>query len=54
MYAEGGELLEDYVQAHAWLNLAAAQGHDRAFKGKDLLRPRMTAELFNRIETAKS
>ncbi|MFO7878301.1 MAG: peptidoglycan-binding protein [Desulfovermiculus sp.] len=30
MYANGQGVLQDYVQAHAWLNLAAAQGHEKA------------------------
>ena len=64
MYKNGRGVLEDYVQAHAWLNLAAAQGHEKAPKGKDLLRGKMTreqvaeaqklaAELWKRIESSK-
>ena len=56
---------EDYVKAYAWLNLAAAQGNERASELKDLLRPQMTAEqvadaqklasdIWGRIESSKS
>ena len=55
---------EDYVKAYAWLNLAAAQGNERASELKDLLRPEMSTEqvaeaqqlageLFKRIESSK-
>ena len=65
MYGNGEGVPEDYVQAYAWLNLAAAQGDEKAVEGKDLLRPRMTseqvaeaqklaAELHKRIESSKS
>ena len=35
---------EDYVLAYACLNLAAAQGNKNAVEGKDIVRPRMTAD----------
>ena len=40
-YSEGG-VLEDYVQAYAWINLAAAQGHETATEIRPLLRRDMT------------
>ena len=65
MYVVGKGVLEDYVEAYAWMILAATQGHEDAVKGKDVLRPKLTAEqvaeaqklaaeLFDRIESSKS
>ena len=65
MYVVGKGVLEDYVEAYAWMILAATQGHEDAVKGKDELRSKMTAEqiaeaqklaaeLFDRIESSKS
>ena len=67
MYYLGEGVLEDYVEAYAWFNLAAAQGDKEAVKGKDLLRSIMgmtaeqvaatqelAADLYNRIESSKS
>ncbi len=42
MYANGRGVPEDYVQAHLWVNLAAAQGHEPARKYRDRLATRMT------------
>ena len=64
MYANGEGVLENYVKAYAWWNLAAAQGHKDAIKAKASLRKDMTTEqvaeaqklsveLYNRIETSK-
>jgi len=38
MYANGEGVLEDYVQAYKWWNLAAAQGDKFAKSDKDILR----------------
>lgn len=65
MYANGTGVPEDYVQAYAWVNLAAAQGNKKAVEGKELLRSGMTAEqvakaqklaaeMWDRIESSKS
>ena len=65
MYANGEGVLENYVKAYAWWNLAAAQGHKDAIKAKASLRKDMTTEqvaeaqklsveLYNRIESSKS
>jgi len=35
MYAQGKGVLQDYAQAHAWFNLAASQGHDKASVYRD-------------------
>ena len=42
MYFMGRGVPQDVVQAHLWLNLAAAQGHELARKFRDLLAERMT------------
>ena len=44
MYETGQGVPEDYVQAYAWLNLAAAQRYESAIQGKNELRKRMTSE----------
>lgn len=36
------EVPEDYVQAYAWCNIAAAQGKDEAERDKELIAERMT------------
>ena len=64
MYANGEGVLENYVKAYAWWNLAAAQGHKDAIKAKASLRKDMTpeqlaeaqklsVEIHNRIEASK-
>ncbi len=42
MYYEGKGLPRDYVLAHAWPNLAAAQGNDNAIKNREILETLMT------------
>ena len=42
MYDKGKGVLKDYVLAHMWTNLAAAQGVKEAVKGRDLLEKLMT------------
>ena len=44
MYAYGLGVPEDYVLAHAWLNLAAAQGFADGTKLRDLVAKRMTPQ----------
>ena len=64
-YYWGDGVLQDFVRAHAWLNLAAAQGNKKAAEQRDRLREKMTTEqvaeaqklaasLFKRIESSKS
>ena len=50
MYANGEGVLEDYVLAYAWWNLAAARGHKKADEAKDTLRLRMTADQIARAQ----
>lgn len=47
MYARGEGVSQDYVQAHRWLNLAAASGdapgiRDQAARARDAIAVRMT------------
>ncbi len=42
MYTEGEGLPKDYVLAHMWATLAAAQGNENAVMGRDLLEELMT------------
>jgi TPR repeat protein len=44
MYANGQGVPQDYVQAHMWANLAAAQGNKSAVKGSEFLTKEMTPE----------
>ncbi len=43
LYEEGVGVPQNYVEAHRWYNLAAAQGHGTARAGRDALAARMTA-----------
>ncbi len=47
MYDEGQGVVQDYVQAHKWYNLAAAslppgEDRDRAVRNRDLIEGKMT------------
>ncbi|MEE8141682.1 MAG: sel1 repeat family protein, partial [Planctomycetota bacterium] len=42
MYSEGQGVLQDYVQAHMWVNLAAVQGKESYWESRDKLAERMT------------
>ena len=48
MYAKGQGVPQDYVRAHMWFNIAAAQGDQDAVKNKDraaaLMTPAQIAE----------
>ena len=43
MYADGRGVPQDYVAAHMWANLAAAQGEENARELRDLLAERMSS-----------
>ena len=43
MYAEGRGVAQDYVQAHMWFYLAAAQGDAKALKNRDSIAAKMTS-----------
>ncbi len=42
MYGDGEGVPQDYVQAHLWFNLAAAQGQEQAKKNRDIVAEKMT------------
>ena len=44
MYSYGRGVPQHYILAHMWLNLAAAQGNERARKERDIVAERMTHE----------
>ena len=44
LYMQGLGVLQDYVQAHKWLNLAASRGEAAALAERDALAGRMTQE----------
>src|SRR2546425_2702841 len=43
MYDKGQGVPQDYVQAHMWFNLAAAQGVKQAAEARDRLAPQMSS-----------
>ena len=43
-YVKGQGVPQDYVEAHKWLNLAAAQGHADAASERDALAEKMTTD----------
>ena len=43
MYENGQGVARDYVQAHMWFNIGAANGSENARKGRDTAEKRMTA-----------
>ena len=45
-YSEGQGVPQDYVQAHLWYNLAAAQGNDNARKNREIVAQNMTPVLI--------
>ncbi len=42
MHGQGQGVPKDYVLAHMWANLAAAQGNENAIKSRDILEKLMT------------
>jgi TPR repeat protein len=42
MYGEGRGVPQDYVRAHMWFSLSAAQGEQSAVKGLEMAEQRMT------------
>ena len=43
-YLQGLGVLQDYVEAHKWLNLAASRGVQEALKERDALSAEMTED----------
>jgi hypothetical protein len=44
MYYDGNGVIQDYVQAHAWVNVSSANGNNNGQKGRDLIAKNMTPE----------
>ena len=42
MYGEGRGVPQDFVRAHMWFDLSAAQGEQKAVKARDILERSMT------------
>ena len=42
-YYKGEGVPQDYIQAHMWSNLAAAQGDENGRKNRDMVAKKMTA-----------
>ena len=42
MYDNGYGVPQDYIQAHMWFNLAAAQGNEDAIGNRDIIAGKMT------------
>ena len=50
MYAKGEGVARDYVQAHMWFALAAAQNNPEAVRNRGLIATRMTPEQIAKAE----
>jgi peptidoglycan hydrolase-like protein with peptidoglycan-binding domain len=50
MYAQGKGVLQDYAQAHAWFNLAASKGHEKAALYRDEIAMKMTSNQVARAQ----
>jgi len=50
MYYKGQGLTQDYVQAHMWWNLSAAQGEPGAAKNRDLVARTMTPTMIGEAQ----
>ena len=50
MYGTGRGVAQDYVQAHMWFNLAAAQGVAKAAQNRDRVAKKMTPFQFEEAQ----
>ena len=50
MYANGKGVPQDFILAHMWFNLAAAQGDARARKNSDKVASRMTPDQLSEAQ----
>ena len=50
MYSKGDGVLQDYVYAHMWWNIAASSGNKKASENRDIVAERMT---YSQIEEAE-
>ena len=53
-YQDGEGVTQDFVTAHMWLSLAAAQDPDRYGEARDTVAERMTAEQISEAERLAS
>jgi uncharacterized protein len=44
MYDEGTGVIQDYTQAHMWLNISNSKGHKPAIKLRDIIEKKMTKD----------
>ena len=44
MYNEGKGVIQDYTQAHMWLNISNSKGHKPAIKLRDIIEKKMTKD----------
>jgi TPR repeat protein len=51
MYFIGHGVPQDFVRAHMWLNLSAAQGYQEAVKWRDLVEKDMTPAQIAEAQT---
>jgi TPR repeat protein len=50
MYNNGDGVIQDFVRAYMWMNIAASQGHENAVLGRDMVQNNMTP---SQVEKAK-
>lgn len=50
LYERGYGVIQDYVKAHMWWTLAAAQGHNEAFQDANTLKRKMTSSQLRRAK----
>jgi len=44
MYDSGRGVIQDYIHAHKWFNIAGANGHEDGRKNRDIIEERMTSD----------
>jgi TPR repeat protein len=50
MYTLGQGVLQDYVKAHMWSNIAAANGETKGPKNRDIVAAKMTPQQIERAQ----
>ncbi len=50
LYARGAGVIQDYIQAHKWYNLASSRGHSKAADARDNIAKQMTAKQVARAQ----
>ncbi len=49
-YSLGKGVLQDYLQAHMWMNLAAVSGYKDAPKARDVIAAKMTSQQIGKAQ----